>query len=32
VWGSLKQLALRWHRQLSSDSRGPEDTHSVALP
>jgi|SRR5271166_1883350 len=32
VWGSLEQLALRWHRQPSSDSRGQEDMHSVALP
>jgi hypothetical protein len=32
VWCCPKQLALRRHRQLSSDSRGQENTHSVALP
>jgi hypothetical protein len=32
AWGSPEQLALRRHRQLSSDSYGQEDTRSVALP
>jgi hypothetical protein len=32
VWGSMEQLSLRRHRQLSSDSRGQGDTLSVTIP